>query len=68
MRIHGDDDPLDQGVPRCERLWQPHAHLTCRTRSRQPALSETLRRRDVARGGVERAPKDFNGACLQCLG
>ncbi len=62
MRIHGDDDPLDQGVPRGERLWQPHAHLTCRTRSRQPALMETLRRLDVARGGVERAPKDCNTA------
>ena len=62
MRIKGDDGPLDQGAPRGERLWQPHAHLTCRTRSRQPALIDTLRRLDVARGGVERAPKDCNTA------
>ena len=62
MRINGDDDPLDQVVPRWKRLWQPYAHLTCRTRSRQPALIDTLRRLDVARGGVERAPKDFNTA------
>jgi hypothetical protein len=62
MRINGDDGPLDQVAPRGERLWQPHAHLTCRTRSRQPALIDTLRRLDVARGGVERAPKDCNTA------
>jgi hypothetical protein len=62
MRIKGDDGPLDQGAPRCERLWQPHAYLTCRTRSRQPALIDTLRRLDVARGGVERDPQDLNTA------
>ena len=62
MCINGDYDPLDQVAPGWECLWQPHAHLTCGTRSRQPALIDTLLRLDVARGGVERDPKDFNTA------
>ena len=62
MRIHGDNDPLDEVASRGERLWQPHAYLACGTRSRQPALIDTLRRLDVARGGVERDPKDCNTA------
>src|SRR2546428_13538172 len=62
MRINGDYDPLDQVAPRCERLWEPHAHLAGGTRSRQPALIDALPRRDVVRGGVSHDPKDFNTA------